>query len=107
MATSASAFTHVYAPAHTGYMSSLLERRLQLLIDEARFSQLEANARETGRSVSAVIRNAIDVYLQDGRPQMRAAVEGLLSASEAPESGSFEWSDEKAAIEASLLGRIQ
>lgn len=38
-----------------------MERRLQLLLDRERYTRVEDEARRSGRSVSAVIRNAIDV----------------------------------------------
>lgn len=41
-------------------MSSPLERRLQLLLDQERYARVEAEARASGRSVAAVIREAID-----------------------------------------------
>ena len=39
---------------------SLLERRLQLLLDADRYGRVAAEAQESGRSVAAVIREAID-----------------------------------------------
>lgn len=38
----------------------MLERRLQILIDEERYRRVERVARERGTSVAAVIREAID-----------------------------------------------
>lgn len=37
-----------------------LERRLQLLLDQERYAKVEAEARAGGRSVAAVIREAVD-----------------------------------------------
>lgn len=39
---------------------SPMERRLQLLLDSERYARVEAEARASGRSVAAVIREAID-----------------------------------------------
>jgi len=41
---------------------STLERRLQLLLDQERYERVAAEARESGRSVNAVIREAIDAH---------------------------------------------
>jgi hypothetical protein len=40
---------------------SLMERRLQVLLDQDRYAKVEAEARASGRSVAAVIREAIDL----------------------------------------------
>lgn len=37
-----------------------MERRLQLLLDQERYTRVETEARASGRSVAAVIREAID-----------------------------------------------
>lgn len=39
---------------------SILERRVQLLLDADRFERLATEAQRSGRSVNAVIRDAID-----------------------------------------------
>ena len=41
----------------------ILDRRLQILIDDARFRRLEAVARERRLSIAAIIRDAIDAEL--------------------------------------------
>jgi hypothetical protein len=61
-----------------------LERRLQILIDEARYRRLVARARERDTSVSAVIREAIDVAVPDDRAKKRAAVRRILAAEPMP-----------------------
>jgi hypothetical protein len=50
-----------------------LERRLQLLLDEARYRRVAAAARERGTSVAAVIRDAIDTAIPADAAQKRAA----------------------------------
>lgn len=59
---------------------STLTRRTQLLLDEERYRRLQEEADATGRSVAAIIREAIDTQLQivDRRPQRRTAWQGLL-----------------------------
>ena len=42
-----------------------MERRLQLLLDQQRFDRVAAEAERSGRSVAAVIREAIDVRFDD------------------------------------------
>lgn len=49
---------------------SLLERRLQLLIDQERYARVASEAERTGQSVSGVIRNCIDTALP-AEPQRR------------------------------------
>ncbi len=61
---------------------SLLTRRTQLLLDEERYAKLERRAAQTGRSVAAIIREAIDEKLgHDGdEARRRGAVRDLLAA---------------------------
>jgi hypothetical protein len=61
-----------------------LERRLQLLIDEPRYRRLVARARERDISVSAVIREAIDVAIPDDLAKKRAAGRAILAAEPIP-----------------------
>lgn len=59
----------------------MLERRFQLLIDEARYGRLARRAKETNLSVGAVIREAIDrAYPDDGSVRRRAAGRRILAA---------------------------
>lgn len=50
-----------------------MERRLQLLLDQARYEYVAAEAERSGRSVAAVIREAIDLRYESTRDQRRAA----------------------------------
>ena len=63
-------------------MHMSLSRRTQILLDEDRYAQLEHRATQTGRSVAAVIREAIDEKLShDDRGALRRdALADLLSA---------------------------
>lgn len=61
---------------------SLLTRRTQLLLDEGRYAKLERRAAATGRSIAALIREAIDEKLghdDDAARRLRAAHD-LLAA---------------------------
>jgi hypothetical protein len=62
----------------------MLDRRLQILIDDARYRRLEAAARERRLSVAAVIRDAIDVALPADLPKKQRAATALLAAEPMP-----------------------
>lgn len=64
-----------------------MERRLQLLLDAERYARLAGEAERSGRSVAAVIREAIDFRFpgEDDASPMQAAVD-LLSLSRRPDS---------------------
>ncbi|MDO5504326.1 MAG: hypothetical protein Q4G67_14260 [Actinomycetia bacterium] len=52
---------------------SIMGRRLQLLLDQARYEDVAAEAERSGRSVAAVIREAIDLRFEATRDERRAA----------------------------------
>lgn len=58
----------------------MLERRLQILLDDARYQRVAAEARHRGVSVASVIREAIDRALPATAPMRTAATERILSA---------------------------
>lgn len=62
---------------------SALERRLQLLLDQARYERVAAAARTRGVSVSAVIRDAIDRGLDVHPDATLPALDVILEADEA------------------------
>ncbi|MCE1178287.1 MAG: ribbon-helix-helix protein, CopG family [Micrococcales bacterium] len=69
---------------------SLMERRLQLLLDSDRYGRIAAEAERSGRSVAAVIREAIDFRFPglDDRVRVEAAQELLaLTATPAEAAG--------------------
>lgn len=63
-----------------------MEKRLQLLLDARRYSLVSDEAERTGRSVAAVIREAIDMHFAvDERARTRAeAAQQLLELTESP-----------------------
>ena len=69
---------------------STLERRLQLLLDQERYERVAAEARESGRSVNAVIREAIDAHYPPGAEARSAAWTRFLDATAVPEPGPAE-----------------
>lgn len=57
---------------------SVLERRLQVLIDAERYDRLAQEAERSGRSVGAVVREAIDLRFPDDENSSRAAAARAL-----------------------------
>ena len=62
-----------------------MERRLQLLLDQTRYDRVAEEAARSGRSVAAVIREAIDYRFDydDGRAKRAAAALRLLERAQA------------------------
>lgn len=63
---------------------SMLERRLQILIDDERYRRLLARARERNLSVAAVVREAIDDALPAPSPARAASARAILTAAPMP-----------------------
>ena len=82
---------------------STLERRLQLLLDQERYERVAAEARESGRSVNAVIREAIDAHYPPGADARSAAWQRFLDLMATPQPGPAETLEE---IKASLDERF-
>jgi len=66
----------------------MLTRRLQILIDEERYTRLEREARRSHRSVAAAIRDAIDRAYPPDLAEKRRAADAILAAEpmEVPDS---------------------
>jgi hypothetical protein len=62
----------------------MLERRLQILLDDSRYRRLAAAARARKTSVAAVVRDAIDHALPGDADKKRAAAEAILKAKPIP-----------------------
>ncbi len=62
----------------------MLDRRLQILLDEQRYRRLAEAARERKTSVAAVIRDAIDAALPADEAEKRAAWRRILAAEPMP-----------------------
>jgi hypothetical protein len=58
----------------------MLEKRLQVLLDEARWRRLSAYADERNLSVGAVVREALDKAIPASRDERRGAARRILSA---------------------------
>jgi hypothetical protein len=59
---------------------SMLEHRLQILLDDERHARITAVARERGVSVATVVRDAIDRGVADPSDRRRAAGRRVLEA---------------------------
>ena len=62
----------------------MLERRLQVLIDERRYARLAAHAAERNLSVGAVVREAIDRMISATGDERSAAARRILAAEPMP-----------------------
>ena len=62
----------------------ILEHRLQILLDDARYRRITAAARERKTSVAAVVREAIDQALPVDLERKRAAADAILAAEPVP-----------------------
>ncbi|MGL5853562.1 MAG: hypothetical protein ACRCZD_22485 [Phycicoccus sp.] len=70
---------------------STMERRLQLLLDQERYARVATEADRSGRSVAAVIREAIDLRFPDDDDERRMrAARRLLDRTAEPDGGGFE-----------------
>jgi hypothetical protein len=58
---------------------AVLTRRLQVLLDEERFSRLEAHAQRRGTTVAALVRDALDRAYPPGQLSTQEAVARLLA----------------------------
>jgi len=61
----------------------MLDRRLQILLDEERYEKVARLARSQGTSVAAIIRGAIDT-LPVGIERREAAIAAILAADPVP-----------------------
>ena len=62
----------------------MLERRLQILLDDARYRRVAAAARRRKTSIAAVVREAIDEALPADLERKRAAWEEIKKAEPMP-----------------------
>lgn len=80
----------------------MLDRRLQILIDEHRYRRLQSEARERKTSVAAVIRDAIDQVFPIGSSRRSSAARTVLAASPMPVPSIEELRDERQSAHADL-----
>jgi hypothetical protein len=82
----------------------MLERRLQILIDEQRYRRIAARARERKTSVATIVREAIDFALPADVEKKRAAWERIKAAEPMEVPASVE--DLKAELETARSGGL-
>ena len=85
---------------------SVLERRVQILVNPEQYGELEREAARTGRSVASLIRESIDDHLAGMRSSRSAAAERLLLSADSVASPEDDWAVTKAALEQELIGKI-
>lgn len=79
---------------------SVLERRLQLLLDAARHDRLVAESKRSGRSVASLIREAIDQRFPTDDDERASGAADFLARTANPLPGEAEsWADQKAAYD--------
>ena len=83
-----------------------LERRLQILLDQERHSLVESEAARSGRSVAAVIREAIDLRFASDVAVRANAASAFLEATSDEGGPGEDWADTKAAMGSDLERRL-
>ncbi len=63
---------------------AMMTRRLQILVDEARYAVLEREAAATGRAIAELIRDAVDARYGADLAAQRAAYDRVLAAEPMP-----------------------
>jgi hypothetical protein len=87
-------------------MHMSLTRRTQLLLDDERYERLHAEAAQSGRSVAAIIREAIDERLGREDERRREAGRRLLAASR-PTDPEPDWEDVKPELLDQVYGGVR
>ena len=64
----------------------MLDRRLQILLDDARYERLAAEARRRSVPMAQVVREALDAALSAPHARRRDAAAGILAAPRMPVS---------------------
>jgi hypothetical protein len=85
---------------------AVMERRLQILLNEDRYVRLMVEAQRSKQSVAAVVRDALDAHLGGGSAKRAAAARGFLAL---PQATGVEpdWRFSKAALEDDLAARLE
>jgi len=88
-------------------LMSVLDRRVQILLDPVQYAQLEREAARQGQSVAAVIRESIADRLAAARSSRSAAADRLLSSADSPGSSpEDDWPITKDALERDLIRKL-
>lgn len=87
---------------------SLMERRLQLLLDQHRYDLVAGEAQRSGRSVAAVIRESIDRRFDNDDQRRMAGARRFLELTAEPDEGpAEEWADIKASFDQEISDRLE
>lgn len=79
---------------------------MQILLDEERYSRLAAESQQSGRSVAALIREAIDTRWGADAARRRAAATRVLGWVTDSTDREPDWSETKLAMEQDLIDRL-
>ena len=88
----------------------VMDKRLQLLLDTERYELVSAEARRTGRSVAAVIRESIDEHFRDPTARIRrteAARRFLDLTAEVEPGPGRSWQDIKREMDDDLTSYVE
>ncbi|WP_448072707.1 ribbon-helix-helix protein, CopG family [Georgenia yuyongxinii] len=85
---------------------SRLGHRLQVLIDAERYARLEREAAQSGRSVGAIVRDAIDIRYDAGFAARAAAGRRLIADFVTTADPEPDWAESKAALVADLDAKL-
>lgn len=88
---------------------SVMEKRLQLLLDQDRYTRVAQEAKRSGRSVAAVIREAIDMRFVDADADARRAAAGarFLALTATPaEQDNQSWEEIKGELDAEFEDHV-
>ena len=85
---------------------SALERRLQIPLDQDRYGRLEREARESGRSVAALVREAIDLRVSNAHAGRADAGRRLIAEFTDRDADEPDWRVTKAELDGELETRL-
>ena len=75
---------------------------MQILLDTERYDRLEREARESGRSVASIVREAIDLRFASGHTTRAEAGRRLVAEFSDHAAAEPDWKEAKAALERDL-----
>lgn len=79
---------------------------MQILLDNDRYERLEREARESGRSVASLVREAIDLRFSSGQGVRTAAGRRLMAEFTDDAEAEPSWAQSKAELESDLDARL-
>ncbi|WP_157802511.1 ribbon-helix-helix protein, CopG family [Sediminihabitans luteus] len=85
---------------------SLLERRLQILVDQERYARLEAEATARGSSVATVVREAIDQHFASDVALRASAARDFLAEPLTDAGPEPDWAESKRALVGDIAPQV-